>query len=315
MNQLILHLEYLLLKHDCVIVPGMGGFVVNSTSSRKEDLSIFHNPGHELIFNKLLIHNDGLIAESYMRAENISFELASHKIEKSVNELRDELKNNKRVSLNGLGTFEINSDNLLIFKSFPFIRPDNFGLQTTSLKPILQLKPKNNTASKPFIEKKNALSKISISTAAAAIIAILFLIIPIQDSVIEHQSAQILSESSIFAKSNKQKNRSSEYLASTQLTDQNEIANSDDIILSSNNNDNKYIVIVGVYEIRDIADKMIDRLKSDGFINCNSIERSNRIDVYADGFSTREEAETIAREMRQKFEIYSEAWVKELKIK
>ena len=87
-------------------------------------------------------------------------------------------------------------------------------------------------------------------------------------------------------------------------------SNSNNIVASESSKEKQYYVIVGVYEVREIADKMIEKLKSDGFNECNTIEKPNRIDVYAVSFSSKQEAENMAKEMRQNFDIYKDAWVK-----
>ncbi len=314
MNQLALHIEYLLHHHNCVIVPGFGGFVVNTNPSEKEDISIFHSPYSELVFNKLLSHNDGLLVESFMKTDKISFESASQKIEKATKELKSKLREDKRVVFGDLGVFEINSQNVLTYKPNAFVRPEFYGLTTTKLKPIVQLHPKVAATSKPTVEKRKSIPRISIGAAVAAVVAIVLFLFPIQDSVNKHQSAKMLTESNIFAKTEQQKNRPASYKAyEEELKQKEEAAESNDSQIDAKRDDNKYVIIVGVYEVKDIANRMIDRLKSDGFSHCNSINKTDRIDVYAASFSTKEEAEKHAREIRQNYDSYKEAWVKKIR--
>lgn len=315
MNQLILHIEYLLHQHNCVIVPGLGGFVVNSIHTRKEDLSIFHSPYCELVFNRSLTHNDGLLVESYMRVDNIPFESANIKIEQAVKELKGVLRYEKRVSLGDLGEFILTDDNRFIYNPKRFIRPEFFGLSVASLKPVIQLKPKASISAKPIIEKRKSLPKISMGAAIAAMIAIMFFIFPIQDTEKEHQSAKMLTDTNIFAKTERQKNRNNVFDSYAVDTSANHDAYSSpdsnkakETTLAKT--DKQYYIIVGVYEVREIADKMIERLKSDGYNNCNTIDKPTRIDVYAASFSSRKEAEKVARELRDSNDIYKDAWVK-----
>lgn len=314
MNQLALHIEYLLHEHNCVIVPGFGGFVTNTNPSVKEELSIFHSPHCELVFNRLLTHNDGLLVESFMRTDNISFESALQKIEKAVKEFKSKLREEKKVQLGDLGEFEITADNRFVYNPVQLVRPEFYGLDTTILKPIVQLQPKSVVSGKPIIEKKKYLSNISISAAVAAVIAIVFFVFPIQDSVNKHQSAKILSETNIFAKTEQQKNRHSSYLAFEEsLKSKEEALQKDEPSAVVPKEENKYAIIVGVYEVREIAEKMIAKLKEEGFNDCNSIDRAERIDVYAASFSTKEEAEKMARDVRNNFNSYKEAWVKKIR--
>jgi hypothetical protein len=52
----------LLMSHDCVVVPGFGGFLANYSPARVDKASsTLHPPRKVLSFNKNLVHNDGLL--------------------------------------------------------------------------------------------------------------------------------------------------------------------------------------------------------------------------------------------------------------
>ena len=74
MNRLVTHIEFLLHEHNCVIIPDLGGFVVNTTNSQRDGIALFYPPSCELVFNRELTYNDGLLAESYMKAYDLTFE-------------------------------------------------------------------------------------------------------------------------------------------------------------------------------------------------------------------------------------------------
>ena len=329
MNQLFLHIEYTLHQHNCVIVPGLGGFVVNTIPSQKEDLSIFHSPKCELIFNSSLTYNDGLLTESYMRVYNIPFESASQKIDAAVKEVVTTLRDKRHLDLGDLGSFELNENNGMVYNSIPFERPEFYGLSTASLKPIIQLKPKTVNMPVAAVEEKKPRSimpKIAIGAAVAAVVALIMLIMPMQDSVMRHQTAQIMTESNIFGNNEKPKKSADQSMGATAnavnenngtmvtgMADvENETINkeTDKPVGSSvaSGTSPMYYIIVGVYEVRSVADKMLENLRSEGYTNCNTIDKSNRIDVYAASFTTREEANKIANELRQNAN-YRDAWV------
>ena len=68
MIELSKHIEVLLLENDCVIVPGLGGFIAHK---RQAAYSIqkgeFMPPLRTIGFNPQLIMNDGLLVQSYMQ--------------------------------------------------------------------------------------------------------------------------------------------------------------------------------------------------------------------------------------------------------
>ena len=54
MDEIALHIDFLLHTHDCIIVPGLGGFVVNMTEVERSGLWGLNAPTCELIFNSKL---------------------------------------------------------------------------------------------------------------------------------------------------------------------------------------------------------------------------------------------------------------------
>ncbi|MDE6465278.1 MAG: SPOR domain-containing protein, partial [Duncaniella sp.] len=54
------HIEYLLLRHDCVVVPGLGALLVHEVHARFDaDSCTFMPPSRSLGFNPAVTHNDG----------------------------------------------------------------------------------------------------------------------------------------------------------------------------------------------------------------------------------------------------------------
>ena len=56
------YIKELLILHDCVILPGLGGFVANYRSAEiNEMLKIISPPSKSILFNRNIYHNDGLL--------------------------------------------------------------------------------------------------------------------------------------------------------------------------------------------------------------------------------------------------------------
>ena len=75
MIELAQHIEVLLLENDCVIVPGLGGFVAHYTPAmRVAEENGFSVPLPVLSdFNPQLKMNDGLLVQSYMAVYDTEF--------------------------------------------------------------------------------------------------------------------------------------------------------------------------------------------------------------------------------------------------
>ena len=74
MIELSRHIESLMLNHDCVIVPGLGGFITQYMHARYiAEEGLFLPPYRSVGFNQQLTFNDGLLVQSYMQAYDTSY--------------------------------------------------------------------------------------------------------------------------------------------------------------------------------------------------------------------------------------------------
>ena len=125
------HIELLLLDNDCVIVPGLGGFVAHHVDARYDEREhLFLPPLRTLGFNAKLRMNDSLLAQSYIEAYDISYPEATRRIEEEVAELRQHLENDGHYELNGIGELFLNSDGNFEFEPCEagILTPELYGL-------------------------------------------------------------------------------------------------------------------------------------------------------------------------------------------
>lgn len=130
MDVLVRHIENLLPEHDCVVVPGLGGFVQNEVRSRIDEVTgIIYPATKEICFNPRLKFNDGLLAQSYQEIFGLSFEEAVQQIQISVQEIVTKLNEGKYVRIGRIGTMT-KTDEQLVFR--PDFRnhflPESYGL-------------------------------------------------------------------------------------------------------------------------------------------------------------------------------------------
>ena len=84
------HIEILLLENDCIIVPGLGGFVAYySEASYDETENLYLPPCRIVGFNPVLKMNDSLLAQSYIETYDLSYPEAVREIELEVNHILD----------------------------------------------------------------------------------------------------------------------------------------------------------------------------------------------------------------------------------
>ena len=131
------HIEHLCSVHDCVIVPGLGAFISQYETVRSVDGSILRL-NRRITFNSSISHNDGLLANSISRRENLSYELSIDEIDKYVLSLRTQLNHEGEVPVGRLGYFSLSDDNALQFYAFQSFISNNefFGLSALKFNAI-----------------------------------------------------------------------------------------------------------------------------------------------------------------------------------
>lgn len=104
MENLSRHIEYLLLRHDCVIVPGIGAFIniYHPPFFDKDSKSILP-PKREIRFNPALKSDDGMLANSFARKLGITYREGSELLSRTIKNLGQFLINDKEITIGRLG--------------------------------------------------------------------------------------------------------------------------------------------------------------------------------------------------------------------
>lgn len=111
------HIEILLLTNDCVIVPGLGGFMAHHVEARFDSRdNMFLPPYRTLGFNPKLSINDSLLVQSYVEAYDISYPDALQRIENEVCEIKQHISINGSYILSNIGELSMNSDGNYVFE-------------------------------------------------------------------------------------------------------------------------------------------------------------------------------------------------------
>lgn len=161
MNRLEKHIEILLLSNDCVMVPGLGGFMAyHQCAKYSEDDCQILPPLRTLGFNPKLKANDNLLVQSYMEAFDISFPEAVQKIEDEVGKINNYLTNHGDYIFNGIGTLSVNKDGNFDFVPIKsgLLTPNLYAFDTVQIKKLYELqlvKVKNNSKAKISNENEN----------------------------------------------------------------------------------------------------------------------------------------------------------------
>jgi len=121
------HTAKLLLVHDCVIIPNFGGFVAYHEPA-KLLRNVLLPAKREIGFNAKLTHNDGLLAEAYMKERNCSFDFAERLIHSELDDFSRLLKENNRAVFGEIGTLTYENNSLTFEPNKDYVAPQYFGL-------------------------------------------------------------------------------------------------------------------------------------------------------------------------------------------
>ena len=114
MQELALHIEYLLRRHDCVIVPGFGAFLRSAYDAEYSVLTV--SPASaDLCFNPSVENDDGMLANSFARRLSLPFEEARVRLYEETEALKQTLRDTGEVTLGRLGTFVVGEEGNLAF--------------------------------------------------------------------------------------------------------------------------------------------------------------------------------------------------------
>ena len=129
----------LLFGHDCVIVPGFGGFIGNYTPARiDKSTGTFFPPVKQISFNRNLNHNDGLLVGRISGSANINYGDARNMVEEFVLEFRRKLSKGDRVVFDNIGSFLNNSEGNVQFEPDrnANYHLDSYGLESFQCLPL-----------------------------------------------------------------------------------------------------------------------------------------------------------------------------------
>jgi len=121
----------LLYDYECVVIPGLGGFLTNDKSSTiQPNTHHFHPPFKQVMFNAYLKTNDGLLVNYIAREENISYKEAKAQVDKFVYLCDNALKSGKRINFHKVGSIYLNKNEKIVFEQAGTINynADAFGL-------------------------------------------------------------------------------------------------------------------------------------------------------------------------------------------
>jgi len=332
MIELSKHIEYLLLRHNCVIVPNLGGFVTQYIPARiiaEEDL--FLPPCRNIGFNPQLTLNDGLLVQSYMQTYDSSYPETVKFIEEAVSEAKEELQKKGELELHGIGRLILSIDGKYDFEpnEAGVLSPDLYALDSFRLKTIPhnagQVTDKDD-AEKPATShtkrKKTYTLRINrelVNYTAAAIAAIFFYFVwatPVVEETgkMESSAAMIVPMPQKGTQPASHATLHEETPAEKQIAPQPE-SKEEEISASEANEAHEkggYTLVLLSSVPRKNAEAYLQKMKDESFEDVSVYVRGKMVRVVYGHFASENEAYVELNRLHS-HKYFKEAWVMQLK--
>ncbi len=115
---LIKEIEKLLYFHECVTVPNFGSFLVSNTKAKIDfKRGKFISPKRKVSFNALIKQNDGILAKYISSNQNVSYKYALEEIDEKIKIWFQKIKIDTLIFKN-IGEFYLNTENKICFQAY-----------------------------------------------------------------------------------------------------------------------------------------------------------------------------------------------------
>ena len=312
MEKFYQHIERLLSQHDYVVVPNLGGFIVQMKSAKI--LSDRITPPHATIgFNTLMNNSDGLLAIEISRSEQISYRKAVEYIDSKVEYINLQLNTSGNIVIGDLGILQKNNQGSIIFN--PVYKsgflPQNIGLTDLYIVPkeIQRIHEKRKlTISIP----SNGIMKYA---AAAVIIIGLLVVSPHVSDIPKSNYASLASLSSVNSFENNEEQSIEKKVvlekpvevkkAGTDIKKTKELAK----VINNDVETDNYHVIVASLPTRASAQKFCDELIKDKFTGARVLPSSKMYRVAIQSFKSKGPADEFIQNLRKSDVKFETAWI------
>lgn len=341
MIELDRHIEILLLSNDCVIVPGLGGFMTHHIDARYDaDDQMFLPPLRTLGFNPQLTMNDSLLVQSYIEAYDISYPEALRRIESEVEELKQHIAAAGYYELNDIGELSLNEEGKYLFSPCEagILTPELYGLSSFEMKPIA--KAEAIEEEKQEVQKETAPVLVDMTTdeeedddralvikmswirntvaVAAAVLAFFLMTTPVSNSNSTQMNMGGLNNPLLASKPHKPATKPDTTIKispdTTALNKAVAQVKKDSVIAQPEAEMTGYCIVLASYVSMKNAQIFVDELHKRGFTEAGIFIRNNVTRVICGHFKTQNAAYNRLNTVRDN-KGFEEAWVLKLKDK
>lgn len=279
MISVIDHIEYLSAGHDCVIVPEFGAFI-SQYSSLKSNKGLITGLRRNTVFNMSINNNDGLLANSIVRRENVTYESAISEINNYVSSLRSQLRHEGEVPVGRIGFFKYHSEESIEFYPFSSWNANNeyYGLTTLNIKPLIEEiqcdEPENNSRIVPIVKR--------FMHVAASIMLLIGLTLVLSTPVLEQHNQNYANLNAFTLKKSVEQETKELFISVPKAKQSQAVATTDtepDVVVTPSmiNNNGNYCLVVASLATQKQAEKYITE---NNLTDCEIMKSKSKYRVY-----------------------------------
>jgi cell division protein FtsN/nucleoid DNA-binding protein len=127
------YISDLLFEHECVVLPGLGGFITNDKSATVNRITHrFSPPSKKIVFNVHLTANDGLLINHIALEEDLSYKKARQAVDEFTEHCKQQLEEGRRLTFDKIGILYKNQEGYLVFEQDETVNynTEAFGLRS-----------------------------------------------------------------------------------------------------------------------------------------------------------------------------------------
>ena len=326
MQSIPFYIAYLQTVHECVIVPGLGAFVVSgSEESKDKRAGLLCPPGNFLGFNPDIRHNDGLLANAIVKGENTSYRDACLQISRYVDRITGCLEKQMPVQIPWTGKLELSAEQKIEFTPsvYQCCNVNTFGMYNFYMPSVRELIEQEKYShpiddkSKQTLFNDPAKSIVRRYLAiAAAIIGLLMIAIPLNDhSMQQPQMATIVSLPAIASAGTELAQPVDEWIE--EPVDDPSVNSIEEPVEEPIEDQAKdpveeitpYYIVIASHTTEHSAQTQIAQFQKEGFSTVGIISAGNKHRIYIAKFSDKTEANTFLVRFRAEHPRHSDAWL------
>jgi len=269
------YIRELLFGHDCVIVPGFGGFIGNYNPAHIDKKSgTFYPPVKQISFNRNLNHNDGLLVGRISGSSGINYGDARNMVEGFVSEIRRKLEKGDKVVFDHIGSFVNNQEGNIQFEPdrSSNYHLDSYGLESFQLLPLerYDVRSRINRSVQRYPEREASMRKILWRAAVIVPLLSVLVIVPLKTDLFKSKVETSNLNPLVSAEFEQNKKAVDEEVKFEQVKPEENISPVIEELPKREASEpaaekNIYLLITGSFKSEENAISQANMLKSEGF--------------------------------------------------